>query len=148
MEAIRAKKASLGLFEEWIDRATIQNGQYREFPADNTETAATGFAWSLYSHILKLFETLFPVALRWPQVADKSMRDSLGKLLLWGDELGDGQLEQILDESDELKVLILDSLAELGGILMSSKQYHLTILILKSNRVYGARANLSKLCTA
>ena len=103
--------------EEWIDGATIHRSGYGE--------TATGFAWNLYDHIFRLFLAIAPLASYFsPEISKrelKSLKESLGNLFLWGDGFCDGRLEVVLEESDDLKESVVNSLIAAGTILTSSK---------------------------
>jgi hypothetical protein len=108
MATAHARK-KIAYLEEWIDGATIKKSGG---DPGNDDTVA-GFAWNLFDHILKIFTILVPLASEESQVASKNatrfLKESLGKLFLWGDGLRDGRLESVLDESEDLKETVLTS---------------------------------------
>jgi hypothetical protein len=116
-------RRNVQFLEEWIDGTTIQKSGVDSGDDRN----AAGFAWNLYDHILQLFSKFVPLASKSPPVVSKkdtrSLKESLGRLYLWGDGFGDGRLEFILEESDDLKETIVTLLIVIGKILISSKLY-------------------------
>jgi hypothetical protein len=118
--AVHQSVKKLLLVEEWIDGATIHRSGV-------DSEAATGFAWSLYDHIFKLFSKILPLAPNFsPHISKrevKALKESLGNLLLWGDGFRDGKLEMVLEESDELKETVIESLVAAGSVLISSELY-------------------------
>jgi hypothetical protein len=52
---------------------------------------------------------------------EKSLKDSMGKLFLWGDGFRDGRLETTLEKSDDLKEATLENLTAIGKTLISCK---------------------------
>lgn len=54
-------------------------------------------------------------------LGQRTMKDALGKLFLWGESTMDGGLDRALDESDELRDHVLESLGSIAKILRSSK---------------------------
>lgn len=57
---------------------------------------------------------------RLKSLGQRSMKDALGKLFLWGEGLMDGGLERALGESDELRDYVLESLCGIAKILRRS----------------------------
>jgi hypothetical protein len=118
MAAILVRNAFL---REWMDGATIQK-LGGDCDSEDGTAAETGFAWSLYDHILKLFSIL--VSVNSSKVSKKdarSLKELLGKLFLWGDGFRDGRLETILRESDDLNETVVGELTRIGNVLISSK---------------------------
>jgi len=115
------KRSVVMQVEEWLDGATVQTAV-----GENDNSTASGFTWNLYDQVLKLFTVLVPLippkrsSLR-SKKQQKLLKDSLGKLFLWGDVFRDGRLQNILDKSDDLKEEIIDNLAAIGNILTSCK---------------------------
>jgi hypothetical protein len=109
----------IGKVVEWIDGATI----YRSRDAED-EGASAGFAWTLYDLDLKLLTNLVPIVSRdLPTTSRKdikSLKQSLGNLFLWGDGFRDGLLENVLEESDDLKETLLASLVGIARLLIYS----------------------------
>ena len=111
----------VAFLEEWIDGATIQKSS-SALGDDPCDGAATGFAWNLFDHVLRLFSIITPLASNGATAISKkgtrSLKESLGKLFLWGDSFRDGRLEIVLDASDEIKESVLSTLATVGRILI------------------------------
>lgn len=57
---------------------------------------------------------------RLKSLGQRSVKDALGKLFLWGEGLMDGGLDRALGESDELRDHVLDSLCGIAKILRRS----------------------------
>jgi hypothetical protein len=116
-------RRNVQFLEEWIDGTTIK----KLGVSSGDDRNSTGSTWNLYDHILQLFSTLVPLASKSPPVVSKkdtrSLKESLGRLYLWGDGFGDGRLEFILEESDDLKETVVTLLIVIGKILISSKLY-------------------------
>ncbi|CZR60755.1 related to hsp70 protein [Phialocephala subalpina] len=113
-------RTEAGFQEERIDGTTIQTAN----PGFEEEgSAAKDFAWGLYDQILKMFATIVPLALKNVRAAGKnqerSLKESLSKLILWGDGFRDGRLERILSQSDDLRENVVDLLAAVGRTLIS-----------------------------
>jgi hypothetical protein len=109
----------IGKVVEWIDGATIHRSRDAE-----DEGAAAGFAWTLYDLDLKLLTILVPIVSRdLPTTSRKdikSLKQSLGNLFLWGDGFRDGMLENVLEESDDLKETLVASLVGIARLLIYS----------------------------
>ena len=46
------------------------------------------------------------------------LNEELGKLYLWGQAFGDGKLDRALEYSDEVRSSVLESLADIGRLLL------------------------------
>jgi hypothetical protein len=128
----------IGKVVEWIDGATVHR------PTDaEEEGVSAGFAWTLYDLDLKLLTRLIPIISRDLPIISrrniKSLKQSLGNLFLWGDGFRDGRLENVLEESSDLKETLVASLVGIGRLLISSESPdNLQILL-------GADFNVKKL---
>lgn len=106
----------------WIDRTATGCRN------DKAAQEHDGFAWSLYHHTLQLFALLLPTTLEYVAISSlsyhkqgqKSLKNSLGRLFLWGASFEGGKLESVLDESESLKLTVMESLTALGNILLFS----------------------------
>lgn len=109
--------------EEWIDGATIHQSGAHE------GGVSQGFAWNLYDHILSVFSTLLPlVRERFPDISRDelaSLTTSLGNLILWGEGFQDGRLESVMEESHDMKAMIIAALSSIGKVLTTSKSKQL-----------------------
>jgi hypothetical protein len=116
----------IGKIVEWIDGATI----YRSKDPED-EGAAAGFAWTLYDLDLKLLTRVIPIISRdLPTISHKDIKIlklSLGNLFLWGDGFRDGMLENVLEESDDLKETLVDLLVEIARLLISSESSYVAV---------------------
>jgi hypothetical protein len=110
----------IGKVVEWIDGATIHRSRDAE-----VEGAAAGFAWTLHDLDFKLLTNLVPIVSRdLPTVSRKdikTLKQSLGDLFLWGDGFRDGMLENVLEESDDLKETLVASLVGIARLLIYSE---------------------------
>jgi hypothetical protein len=120
----------IGKVVEWIDGSTV----YRSGDAED-EGAAAGFAWTLYDLDLKLLTRLIPIASRdLPTISRKdinTLKQSLGNLFLWGDGFRDGMLENVMEESDDLKETLVDLLVRIARLLISSESSYVALDTLK-----------------
>ena len=72
------------------------------------------FAARLYSVCLHLLRVL---CRKRPTVS--ALKEELGKLYLWGEAFKNGKLDQALQYSDDVLVNVLDSLGEIGELLLT-----------------------------
>jgi hypothetical protein len=84
-----------------------------------------GLAGSLFEALSQLLSSLGEEAQRASAISTKdacSYRNELERLFLWGDGFGagDGELDNILDRSTELRVNVLSLLSELGKVATQS----------------------------
>jgi hypothetical protein len=105
--------------EAWIDGATIRTNE-------GGHGTTVGFAWNLYDQVFEVFTVLVPLVSKGRSSAqstkhEKSLKDSLGKLFLWGDGFRDGGLENTLETSDDLKETVLETLVAMGKTLIFCK---------------------------
>ena len=49
------------------------------------------------------------------------LKEELGKLYLWGQAFGDGKLDRALEYSDEVRGNVLESLGDIGRLLLRGK---------------------------
>ena len=117
--ATHKSKKPTSFLEEWIDGATIHQSDAHE------GGVSQGFAWNLYDHILSVFSTLRPlVRERFPDISRDelaSLTTSLGNLILWGEGFQDGRLESVMEESDDMKAMIMAALKSIGRVLTTSE---------------------------
>lgn len=110
----------IGKVVEWID-GTTPHHRSRD---GQEEDVAAGFAWTLYDLDLKLLTNLIPIISRdIPTTLRKDIKTlnkSLGNFFLWGDGLRDGLLENVLEESDDLKEILVASLVGIARLLIYS----------------------------
>lgn len=50
-----------------------------------------------------------------------ALRECLGRLYLWGEPFGVGELDQALEQSDELRDSVIERLGHIGKLLLRSK---------------------------
>ncbi len=51
------------------------------------------------------------------------LRECLGRLYLWGESFGNGELDRALEESDELRESVLERLSHIGKLLLRGKTH-------------------------
>lgn len=68
----------------------------------------------------------------------RCMKDALGKLFLWGENLIDGGLDRALGESDELRDHVLESLCGIAKILRYSTYQTLVLVVVTSSTTIDA----------
>ncbi|KAI9810424.1 MAG: hypothetical protein M1832_001351, partial [Thelocarpon impressellum] len=102
--------------KQWI----AEGGSSVSASADVTNHAV-GFAETLYQACLELFAQLWREILatpRWPADRPKDvLKQSLGRLYLWGEGFEQGRLDKCLEHSDDLRDDVLDLLTEIGTAL-------------------------------
>ncbi|KAL3418590.1 hypothetical protein PVAG01_10306 [Phlyctema vagabunda] len=98
----------LRILQEWVDNTPVPSS---ENGPGSAAQSSIGFVWGLYQHTLKIFSFL-------NTGDDKLFKRSLGKLFLWGDSFRDGKLDNVLDESDNLKGAVVASLVGIGKVLL------------------------------
>jgi hypothetical protein len=112
---------SLSFLEEWIDGPRI----HRSVGDLGNDRPAIGLSWNLYDHVFRLFSMLLSLGHRTPvrltDTDSRSLKESLGNLLLWGDGFRDGKLELVLEESDDLEKSAIALLLSMGRILISGE---------------------------
>lgn len=119
-DPVSYQNSSSNLLKGWVEGITIPKSSAHTAIND----AGDGFARTLYSHVFKMFNHLFPYLVGQPlqptKGFDRVLKKTLGNLFLWGDSLRDGQLEVVLEESDDIKGSVLESLSSIGNILIST----------------------------
>ena len=49
------------------------------------------------------------------------LREELGKLYLWGESFGPGQLDKTLNHAEDLRLVVIKALRQIGNLLIRSK---------------------------
>ena len=82
-----------------------------------------GIAARLYSLCLLVLRQICRQGERGSSTGNGStmLKEELGKLYLWGQAFGDGKLDRALEYSDEVRSNILESLGDIGGLLLRGK---------------------------
>ncbi|KAI9800180.1 MAG: hypothetical protein M1833_003507 [Piccolia ochrophora] len=90
---------------------------------DDAPNGEVGFVEQLYRSCLDLFSA------HWRRILDSSakeacakfphLKDSLGRFFLWGESFHEGQLDALIEVSDELKETIIELLSGIANMLTS-----------------------------
>jgi hypothetical protein len=113
--------------EEWIDgpyiHASVISG-LRLPTATCSDPTTDGITWRLWELCLSLFTTLRPLIIDGTPNIDASTiaywKNLLGTLFVWGDGFRNGQLDLVLQDSDDLQNTILADLGAIAVILKTS----------------------------
>jgi hypothetical protein len=83
----------------------------------------TDISSNLHHYSTELFTSLAPYMTECPQLLDSScsIQEDMGRLYLWGEAFGDGQLDIILQASEELRTTILELNATISNILIHGR---------------------------
>jgi hypothetical protein len=86
-------------------------------------------AWQLYQESISLFAELSGFLAGSAQLRDyeNDLRDDLGRLFLWGESFGGGRLDDILADSDELRITILELCTTVSKVLIEGGSKEITI---------------------
>lgn len=100
--------------EEWIDGNQVCSAAHTR---DDV-----GFVETFYEACLNVFQQL------WEHIIESDtpfkskqksiLRESLGRMVLWFDSLGHGQLDSILERSDDLKESVLECLLGISEVIV------------------------------
>ena len=99
-------------------------------PIANVETPAggeddQGFAARLYQLCLQALQAFYRQER--DRHSSKSglniLRECLGRLYLWGEPFGVGELDRALEQSDELRNNVLERLGHIGKLLLRGKPF-------------------------
>jgi hypothetical protein len=87
-------------------------------------------AWQLHQQSISLFVELSSFLAGSAQLRDyeNDLREDLGRLFLWGESFGDGRLDDILADSDELRIAILELCTTISKVLIEGESEEITIL--------------------
>lgn len=111
------------LLEEWVDGPYI-HASVRLPKATCSDPTKDGITWRLWELCLSLFTTLRPLIIDGTPNIDASsivhLKDLLGTLFFWGDGFRDGQLDLIVQDSDDLQNTTLADLGAIAVILKTS----------------------------
>jgi hypothetical protein len=129
MPFTRNGEASL---QEWIDGPYIHasvTSRLRLPRATCSDPTRDGITWRLWELCLSLFTTLRPLIIDGtPDIdafATVYWKDILGTLFVWGDGFRNGQLDLVLQDSDDLQNTILADLGAIAIILKTSTSIRL-----------------------
>lgn len=100
--------------EEWVDGNQVHSAAHIR---DDV-----GFVEIFYEACLSVFQQLWELIIG-SETPFKSkqksiLRESLGRMVLWSDSLGHGQLDSILERSDSLKESVLECLVGIAEIIV------------------------------
>ena len=109
--------------EEWIDGPYI-HASVRLPKATCSDATKDGIIWRLWELCLSLFTALRPLIIDGTPNTDASSisqwKDLLGTLFVWGDGFRNGQLDLVLQDSDDLQNTTLADLGAIAVILKTS----------------------------
>lgn len=105
--------------QEWLDGHLYSSSGFSETSDDNDDEDQD-LATRLYSLCLRL---LLFLCRREQNLPSKShnvsdLKEELGKLYLWGEAFRSGKLDRALEYSDDVRGNVLDSLGDIGEILL------------------------------
>lgn len=105
--------------QEWLDSHPHSSSGPSE-TLDNNDDENQDFATRLYTLCLRL---LLFLCQREQSIPSKryhvaSLKEELGKLYLWGEAFSSGKLDRALEYSDDVRCNVLDSLGDIGKILL------------------------------
>lgn len=105
--------------EEWIDGNQVRSAAHT---GDDV-----GFVETFYEACLNVFQHLWEhiIGSETPFNSKQKtiLRESLGRMVLWSDSLGHGQLDSILERSDNLRESVLECLVGIAEIIVKSKSF-------------------------
>ena len=105
--------------QAWIDGSCIHFSQ----PAIARGSTGSSFANHLYAACLQVFIELSQELTKSGKSssASEARNQELGKLFLWGRGFSDGQLDTLLEQSDELRNIVLDLVSTIGKLLLKGE---------------------------
>ena len=80
-----------------------------------------GFVGRLYGLCLRKLQTFHRQQRDISKSRSNVLRECLGRLYLWGEPFGSGDLDKALGQSDELRENVLERLGRIGKLLLRSK---------------------------
>ena len=110
--------------KEWVNKS---NASINVRESSLEEQHEQGLATCLYLGCIDILKLIFHDAQEAlpkddPLVADvETLGKELGRLYLWGESLRDGSLDKAIDQSDELRCMVLMLLRDIGQELLSCK---------------------------
>jgi hypothetical protein len=129
---IRCARNGEELLEEWIDGPYIR-ASVRLPKCTSSDPAKDGSIWRLWELCLSLLTTLRPLIIdSTPNIDASSIahwKDLLGTLFVWGDGFRNGQLDLVLQDSDDLRNATLADLGAIAVILKTSTSVGLEELL-------------------
>ena len=105
--------------QQWLDAhasAPIAN----DVPSRDTKDKE-GFVGRLYGLCLRELRDFHHQQRGISKSRSNVLRECLGRLYLWGEPFGSGDLDKALGQSDELRDNVLESLVHIGKLLLRSK---------------------------
>lgn len=106
---------------QWLRADASNTGDDDGTPSRDSEE---GFVARLYNHCLCALQYILKTErIKSPSSSrSSSLGECLGRLFLWGDAFDVGQLDRALDQSDEMKLNVLEQLARIGKLLLRGKR--------------------------
>ena len=113
-----------GLMQQWLD---TNGSSYVDFTRTCTGERGIdreeGFVSQFYSTCLEAFQQMCRQEQQKyaPGARSYLLEEELGKLYLWGETFGPGELDKALFESEEIRDNVLDLLVNLGELVIRGK---------------------------
>ena len=109
--------------QAWIDGNCIH---YPERTSAKVIEQDEGIATQLYFKCLKVFakawQELSALHVGERPVPCNELKHDLSRLFLWGTSFTDGRLDQILDQSDEVRIKVIKLIGGIGDIVVKSRR--------------------------
>ena len=112
------------LMQQWIDTHESTSVDYaRTRAGERGIECEEGFVSRFYGTCLQEFRHLCRQGQRGYAPGPRSylLKEELGKLYLWGEMFGPGELDKALSVSEELRDSVLDLLVNLGELVLCGK---------------------------
>lgn len=114
-----SKAHLIGRLEEWIDGNQVRSvAHYLD---------DVGFFEMFYKSCLDVFQQLWEhiIGSETPFNPNQKfiLRESLGRMVLWSDSLSHGELDSILERSDNLKESVLECLSGIAEVIVKSNNF-------------------------
>ncbi len=113
-----AKSPSNALMQQWLVANASSSPSYLRVTTKETEDE--GFAARLYTCCLYVFRYLCEQEAKIASTRTRSLalKEELGKLYLWGQAFGAGELDRALEQSDDLRETVLKLLGDIGQLVL------------------------------
>ena len=112
------------MLQQWLDTNEPISADFaRTCAGERSIDREEGFASRFYSTCLRGFQKLCRQEQKVYAPGSRSylLKEELGKLYLWGESFGPGELDKALGESEELRDNVLDLLANFGELVIRGK---------------------------
>ena len=108
---------------QWLDAGPSGPVANNAAPAGDEDDQ--GFAGRLYHLCLSALQDFYRQQRDQPSSESRLnvLRECLGRLYLWGEPFGIGELDKALRQSDELRDMVLERLTHVGKLVLRSKSF-------------------------